>query len=316
MPTFDAGAPLRSEEASSGRRIRPLVWRRLPWWGELAVILLGYLAYTRSRVAVQAKEQTAFFHASQVWDFERLLHIDIEIFVNKLVAAWGLLADVVGYYYGTLHFIVTPLVLVWLWKRRPAEYPRLRSALMVTTGIALIVYWTWPLAPPRLAIGGTVDILVTRNILHAGNPNGISSMVNLYAAMPSLHVAWASWCAFAVYTTTTGKWRKLVWLYPVATTFVVIATANHFVLDAVGAVGALAVGLYLTRPDGPPRARSLPPAGSIATAGAGAGVGTPALVSDVAHAAPLELEVSDGSDVHDPTIDVRRPTSPRPPTEH
>ena len=252
MSYLDAGAPLRSAQAARTRRFRPLVWRRRTWWAELAIILIGYAVYTRSRVAAPAKAQAAFFHSHQVWDFERLLHIDVELMLNKVVAAWGLLADAVGYYYGTLHFVVTPAVLIWLWMRRPEAYPRLRSSLVVTTLAALVVYWTWPLAPPRFALPGAIDIIVDRNIMGAANPHGLSSMVNLYAAMPSLHVGWAAWCAFAVFTTTTGRWRKLVWLYPIATTLVVLASANHYMLDAVGGVGIVALGLYLTRPVVPP----------------------------------------------------------------
>ena len=75
------------------------------------------------------------------------------------------------------------------------------------------------------------DILVTRDILGAAHPRGATGLVNLYAAMPSLHVAWAAWCALAVVTASRGRWRRLAWLYPAATTLVVLASANHFVLE-------------------------------------------------------------------------------------
>src|SRR6478735_9605724 len=111
MTDLDAGALARPEQASSRRLLPPLTWRRLPWWAELGIILVGYFAYTRSRVAVPAKERAAYFHASQVWDLERMLHIDIELGINRVVASFDLLGEAVGYYYGTLHFIVTPAVL-------------------------------------------------------------------------------------------------------------------------------------------------------------------------------------------------------------
>jgi hypothetical protein len=247
MTDLDAGAQLRPQR-SRHRRLPPLMWRRLPWWAELAIIVTAYAVYTRSRVAAPAKEKVAFFHASQVWDLEHMLRIDIEVGLNRAVAAWGFFGDMVGYYYGTLHFIVTPAILIWLYFRRPAAYPRLRSTLMIATAAALVTYWAWPLAPPRFAQAGTVDLLASRDILGAADPTGVSGMVNLYAAMPSLHVGWSIWCALALYLTLGGRWRKLVWLYPLATTFVVMATANHYLLDAVGGAAIVGLGYWLTRP--------------------------------------------------------------------
>ena len=81
---------------------------------------------------------------------------------------------------------------------------------------------------------------------------GPSSLVNLYAAMPSLHVAWAAWCAAAVVIATRTRWRHLAWLYPAATTLVVLASANHFVLDAVAGLAITTLGLLATRAYRPP----------------------------------------------------------------
>lgn len=87
-----------------------------------------------------------------------------------------------------------------------------------------------------------VDTLRVENILSAADPAGPASMANQYAAMPSLHVAWAVWVALALYVALRPyPWRIVVWTYPMITTFVVIGTGNHFVLDAVA--GALIVWL-------------------------------------------------------------------------
>ena len=67
--------------------------------------------------------------------------------------------------------------------------------------------------------------------------------MNLYAAMPSLHVAWAAWCATAVVITTRSRWRHLAWAYPAATALVVLASANHFLLDAAGGLAVTALGM-------------------------------------------------------------------------
>ncbi len=165
---------------------------------------------------------------------------------NHLVAAGPALAEATGYHYGLLHFIVTPLVLGWLYLRRPSAFPRLRSALVLATGAANIVFWTWPVAPPRYSVPGMTDILVSHHVLGAADPHGPGRLVNLYAAMPSLHVAWATWCAVAVITATRSRWRHLAWLYPSATVLVVLASANHFLLDAVGGLAVLGLGLLGT----------------------------------------------------------------------
>ena len=154
-----------------------------------------------------------------------------------------MLADAAGYYYGLAHFLVTPLVLAWLYLRRPAAFPRLRSGLVLATAVANVVFWAWPAAPPRFSVPGMTDILVTRDILGAAHPRGATSLVNLYAAMPSLHVAWAAWCALAVVTACRSRWRRLAWLYPAVTTLVVLASANHFLLDAAGGLAVAGLGL-------------------------------------------------------------------------
>jgi hypothetical protein len=117
----------------------------------------------------------------------------------------------------------------------------------VTTSAANLVFWTWPAAPPRFAVPGMTDVLDHYHILGSGDPHGPDSLVNLYAAMPSLHVAWAAWCAAAVVLATRSRWRHLAWLYPAATTFVVLATANHFVLDVAAGLAVMALGLLATR---------------------------------------------------------------------
>jgi len=102
--------------------------------------------------------------------------------------------------------------------------------------------------------------------------------VNLYAAMPSLHVAWATWCAVAVITATRSRWRHLAWLYPWATVVVVLASANHFLLDVAGGLAVLGLGLLGTageqrrpcdRPRGAgarqdPAGRGAPPMSTVA----------------------------------------------------
>ena len=220
-----------------------LAWPRLPAAVEVATIVIGYLGYALVRLAVKASRTSAFAHAAQLWRAERAMHLDIEPSLNHLAAVHPALAELAGYYYGLLNFIITPLVLAWLYLRRPAAFGPLRSALVLSTTAANLVFWTWPAAPPRFAVPGMTDVLDRYHILGSGDPHGPDTLVNLYAAMPSLHVAWAAWCAAAVVIATRGRWRHLAWLYPAATTFVVLASANHFVLDVAAGLAVMALGL-------------------------------------------------------------------------
>ena len=162
------------------------------------------------------------------------------------------LALMAGLYYGILHFAVTPAILVWVRFRRRSVYEPLRNILVVSSVLALVVYWVWPLAPPRLAVPGIVDTLKVNNILSAGSPTGPASLANQYAAMPSLHVAWAVWVALALLAAwPVSRWRVAAWAYPVVTTLVVLGTGNHFLMDAVAGlvlVGGVALVVARSQP--------------------------------------------------------------------
>ena len=247
-----------------------LAWPRLPAAAEVAIIAAGYAGYALVRLAVRASRPAAVAHAAGLWRAERWLHVDIEPSLNHLAAVRPVLAETAGYYYGLAHFVVTALVLAWLWLRLPAAFGRLRSALVLATTAANVVFWTWPVAPPRFAVPGMADVLVRYRILGAGRPHGPDSLVNLYAAMPSLHVAWAAWCAAAIVAATGGRWRHLAWLYPAATTVVVLATANHFLADAAAGLAITAAGLLAARP-------ARPDAAGPGPGGAGPAAAPPAL---------------------------------------
>jgi hypothetical protein len=254
---FTGPAPARLPGQTTARRTARLptapaarhwlTWRRLSPGLELVTLGAGYAAPSVVRLALPAAKHAAFAHAAELYHAEQQVHVNVEPYLNHLVSSHAVLAMLTGYYYGTLHFILTPLILAWLYFRKRDAFARLRSALVVSTIGANIVFWAWPVAPPRFAVAGLNDLLVTKDILGSADPHGVTSAVNLYAAMPSLHVCWATWCAVAVVTATRSRWRHLAWIYPAATTFVVLATANHFVLDCAGGLAIAALGLAATR---------------------------------------------------------------------
>jgi hypothetical protein len=242
----DTAAPDHDAGAVRSRRSW-LTWRRLPVLLELATLGAAYGAPSLVRIVLTTTRATAFGHAAALYRVETELGLNMEPWLNHLVAPHAVAALTVGYYYALLHFILTPLALAWLYVFRPRAFPRLRSALVLSTIGANIVFWTWPVAPPRFAVPGLTDVLTSHNVLDAGDPHGVTGAANLYAALPSLHVCWAAWCALAVVTATRSRWRHLAWLYPAATTFVVLATANHFVFDVAGGLAITGLGLAATR---------------------------------------------------------------------
>lgn len=216
---------------------------RLRWWRELLLVGAWYVGYELVRSASPKQAGAAHVHADQLLGFERWSHLDPERALNRIASGSSNLGALTGYYYGTLHFAVTPVVLMWLYWRHRALYQRARTVLIAASVASLLAFWFYPVAPPRLAMSGLDDIVVTHNVFGAAHAASTGTFVDLYAAMPSLHVGWAFWVAVAVVRAAHpgSRLRHLAWLYPLATTLVVLATANHYLLDA--AAGVAVIGL-------------------------------------------------------------------------
>ncbi|SEF44563.1 PAP2 superfamily protein [Thermomonospora echinospora] len=212
------------------------------WWVELSLIALCYHAYSMVRNLVPHDHAASVGRAYEILRIEDALHIDIEYGVNRLFTTCSWLGVTANYYYATLHFAVTLGVLVWLYVRRPARYATYRWILVATTLTALIGFWSYPLAPPRMLPGYT-DTVVAFNTWGLYDSSPVATISNQYAAMPSLHTAWSLWCALAILAVVRKVWvRILAVLYPVGTIVVIMGTANHFVLDAGGGMAVLLVG--------------------------------------------------------------------------
>ncbi len=217
------------------------------WWQEITFIGLSYLLYSMVRQGAPAQEGSALARAIQLDEFERQLGIAFEQSVNLAVAGMHWLVQICNYFYATAHFVVTIGVLVWLYVRRPAHYRSLRTVLYATNLIALVGFWLYPLAPPRMLVG-FVDTVVQFRTWGSWGSGAVASASNQYAAMPSMHIGWALWCGIVVYRLGGRRWTRIAdFVYPVLTLFVIVATANHFVLDAVGGALALAGGFGIQR---------------------------------------------------------------------
>ncbi len=147
------------------------------------------------------------------------------------------------YYYATLHFIVTPVVMVWLFARRPQLYRGARTVIVTTTLLALLGFYLYPTAPPRLLPGlGYVDTVLKFHTWGSLADPNIAEHSNQFAAMPSLHIGWAIWCGLSIFAAARHLWIRIVGLlYPVGTLVVIVGTANHYILDAVGGAAVVAL---------------------------------------------------------------------------
>ncbi|MEV5571217.1 phosphatase PAP2 family protein [Spirillospora sp. NPDC052269] len=225
-----------------------------PLWRELALIALFYTAYTLTRIIlVQDGTGPAFRHAQDILWLERSLGVDVELDLNRWLLDVTWLAKAANIFYGTMHFVVTVSLVLWLYRYRPLEYRWLRAAVMIATGLALIGFWLYPLAPPRfVGSAGFVDPVTALHSwgLYSGDSAG--TMTNQYAAMPSMHAGWSLWCGFVLVRLASQKWLKALGVaYPVTTVLVILSTANHYILDAVIGIaliiGSLALSWVLYR---------------------------------------------------------------------
>jgi hypothetical protein len=230
-------------------RIAAGTWQRLV--REICLIAVFAVIYEEIRVHMVQAGAAAASHALMIVSAEQALGLFREGAVQAAVIGNDTITDGFNAYYGGTHFLIPALVLAWLLFRHPAHYGRARTALAVTTGLAFVCFWLFPVAPPRLlpARFGILDTLVAPD----GSGHFDSVLINAagdkYASMPSLHVAWAVWCALALYP-VVRHWalRAIVVAYPLMTTLVVVATGNHFFLDAIaGALLACAAWIGTTR---------------------------------------------------------------------
>jgi len=201
------------------------------WWSYDAV---NNLAPLRAGAALS--------NGMAILRLETSLHLDAERSLNRWLGDHLLVGKWLGDYYNIAHFAVTIAVLVWVFWRHPHRYRVLRNGLLAISLIGIVVFWAFPVAPPRMLSGlGFTDIVAVAHSVGGWSTGALASQANEYAAMPSLHVAWALWCAVAVWVVRKDRLaRTLAVAYAVLTAVVVLATANHYLLDVVAGVATAA----------------------------------------------------------------------------
>jgi hypothetical protein len=241
--TIDSGGSLPAARPLAGLSQAPP--RRSRWWVELlAIAWLGW-AYDAITNLTTLHISAALANARGILHVERLLHMDPELTLDRWLAGHHTLGLVVSNYYDNAHFIVTLGLLGWLWWRRADLYRPLRNTLVLVNVLGFVVFWLFPVAPPRM-LDGFTDVVASTHAFGSWHTGALASHANQVAAMPSLHIAWAAWCTLALWRASERPIvRVLAVAYPCMTSMAVLATGNHFVLDIVGGLAVLAIAALL-----------------------------------------------------------------------
>ena len=194
---------------SGGARVRTR------WWRE--ALLIAWLAWVYDAINNLAPLRLgpALSHGREILSVEGSLGIAPERSLDQWLSSHHGLGLVVSDYYDNAHFIVTVAVLALLWWQGAALYRPLRNTLIAINLLAFVVFWLYPVAPPRM-LGGFTDVVATTHAIGSWHTGALASQANQLAAMPSLHIAWAVWVAVAVWQLSRRTLlRAVAVLYPV-----------------------------------------------------------------------------------------------------
>lgn len=258
-----ATSPTAAPPATTGPR----------WWREVLYVAAFYGVYTAIRDTQGSagggtngtSAVVAFHHAQQVIHAERDLLIYHEqqlqhFFIHHTGTLTQPFFQFWDLWYGSAHFVVTIAVAIWLFRRDKVRFVLWRNIFAVTTALALVGFAAYPLMPPRLLdfpfpdIGrhppyGFVDTLARYGGSWSFDSHTMQKVSNQFAAMPSLHIAWATWCGVVLFMSCRRWWaRALAVAYPLVTLVCIVITANHFFLDAVGGLLILGLGIAIATP--------------------------------------------------------------------
>ncbi len=222
----------------SGVRIAPV---RTRWWVEVLVVVWLAWVYDAINNLAPLRLGPALSHGRAILSFETSLGIAPERALDHWLAAHHALALAVSDYYDNAHFVVTVALLALLWWQGATRYRPMRNALVAINVLGFVVFWLFPVAPPRM-LGGFTDVVASTGAIGSWHTGALASEANQLAAMPSLHIAWALWCTVAVWQLTRRPLlRALGVVYPCLTGFAVLATGNHYVLDVLAGAALSAV---------------------------------------------------------------------------
>jgi PAP2 superfamily len=238
--------------ALSGRALRRVGRRsdgRAPLWIELAIIGWLFWLYDVVNDFAPVRQLLAIRNAGGLLSAERSVGLNPELALNHWLAGHHTLGVASSYYYFFAHGVVTFTVLALLWWKRPPLYLRLRTQLVIINLIAFVVFWRYPLAPPRMFPKlGYIDVVAISHALVSWSSGALVHDADQLAAMPSLHVAWAIWSGIAVWQLFRSRLSAVfAVVYPLTTSFVVMATGNHYLFDVLAGAACVPIAFALGR---------------------------------------------------------------------
>jgi hypothetical protein len=210
---------------------------RLALAREICLFVAAYLVYFCVRGLAKERVELAYVHAHAVLRFERRLGIAWEASVQGVTLRTDVLVDVANWIYIWLFWPLLTVVFVWLFQCHRSQYALYRNAMLISGALGLLLFLTFPVAPPRfLNDQGFIDTVGNRSTTYQLLlPHALA---NLYAAMPSLHAGWLLIAGVSLARNAGARaWRVVGYLLPLAMFISIVATANHYIVD--GLVGWL-----------------------------------------------------------------------------
>jgi hypothetical protein len=215
----------------------------IPAANEIAIIAALYGVWRLARQLPIATTSGATDRARWLDDVQHALHLPSELTLQTFVIDHELLGRAINYYYGLAHVPSVIIFLIWMFVRHRDQYPRWRNVLAITTAFCLLIRFV-RVAPPRLLPDlGYVDLSSLYGMSVYG-PVG-TGVSDQFAAMPSIHVAWATVVSIGVVVASTSPWRWLFLAHLPVTMIVVSATGHHWWLDGLVAIGLVLVALWI-----------------------------------------------------------------------
>jgi hypothetical protein len=216
---------------------------------EIALVAIAFLLYFLVRGSVVDREDEALSHALRLIEIEHKTGLFWEPTLNDWVADKKAIAQFFNQVYFWLDFPLIVAIGLWMYfSGHRHAYTVARDALLASGAIALFVYHFFPLMPPRLMAEHGYAFVDTLKVYSSASYQADSTapFVNPYAAMPSLHYGWAVLVGGVLFWTTRNVWvRGFALLMPVGQFLSIVFSANHFVLDAFGGLGAGVLGLLI-----------------------------------------------------------------------
>ena len=212
---------------------------------EISIVGGLLMIYRFIRTLNRTDLSTAFANSRDIIRFESWLGLPFEDNLQGFLLDHPSLIKMLNHYYIWFHFPAAIALLLWLYLRHSEAYRSFRNLMAFSTFTGLIIHLLFPLAPPRM-MDGFVDTMARYGpAIYPANP--LDGAANQIAAMPSLHFAWAMIEAIAVVAVLSSRWRWVVVIHPVLMTLSIIATANHWWIDAAAAAFLVVLGIAAWR---------------------------------------------------------------------